>query len=349
MDLACCRRRRDLNNTHSKKCHGIVNNPKTAGESDMNRAAAAGLCVVGGVILVFAITAVVLACLTNRCGYNRRVRISDRVVLDPAPWSCDLLAGSRAATVVQRIPRIIYRSWRDANLPSAFRRAWDHTQTHNPAYRQVLYTDADVAVFMRTVASPRVRRCFEAINPKYGAARADVFRYAVLFAYGGVWLDIKSSADDLSRIVGIDDGYLLAKWNIRTGQRADFCAQGLEYACLAGEYQQWWIACVPRHPFLRRVLDAVAAAVEGYDPARFPPGKESVLRLTGPTIYTITIDRTIADGCRDFRLVRPQGFINRSTVHYSALLWAIVHFAATTLGLKSRRHYSQQTEPIVIG
>lgn len=59
-----------------------------------------------------------------------------------------------------------------------------------------------------------------------------------------------------------------------------------------GEYQQWWIACVARHPFLRAVIDACVAGIAAY---RFDAsdtwtfGKSGVLRLTGPIASTLAI------------------------------------------------------------
>ena len=221
-----------------------------------------------------------------------------------------------------------------------FQRAWNATAEANPAYQQVLYTDEDVHEFITSRTSERLQRAFFAINPKFGAARADIFRYALLYEHGGVYLDIKSSAEDIDSALRANDQYLLSKWNFPNGQISDFCDRNFIYACETGEYEQWWIIAAPRHPFLKRVLENVIAAVEGFTNEKYPPSKDSILRLTGPTIYTISIDEAIANGCTDYRFTCNE-FNN--VFHYSKFGNHIKDYEKS-----DTVHYSQVTEAIVL-
>jgi len=207
----------------------------------------------------------------------------------------------------QIIPRIIYRTARGRN--DLYKKAWNMTAKRNPEYRQVIYSDDDMEQFMKLHADPAVYNAFLRINPKYGAARADIFRYAVLFSKGGVYLDAKSVAGRLANVIRPDDEMLLSKWPQKYGHGEWLlCAQGTRDACQNGEYQQWWLATRAGHPFLKTVLDDIVKRVSSYTRARYPPGKQSVIRLTGPKVFTLAVDRSIAAMAQGkYRRLRPNG------------------------------------------
>ena len=52
------------------------------------------------------------------------------------------------------------------------------------------YDDEDIKKFLKTHFSIEVLKCFETL--KNGAHKADLFRYCILYAYGGIYLDIKT-------------------------------------------------------------------------------------------------------------------------------------------------------------
>ncbi len=62
----------------------------------------------------------------------------------------------------------------------------------NPYLKHACYENKDIETFLRTHATEDQIKAYLSINPNYGAARADFFRYAVMFYKGGVYLDIKS-------------------------------------------------------------------------------------------------------------------------------------------------------------
>ena len=194
----------------------------------------------------------------------------------------------------QRVPRIIHQTYSApyAEMPLVYREQVSLVRGMNPEYEYRFYTDADAEAFVRSVygADSAVYRAYLAINPAYAPARADLFRYLLLYEHGGVYLDVKSSTTvPLRDVIGGSDEYLLSSWCEGECGRVNWDSHvrtGL------GEYQQWWLACAPRHPFLRAVIDACLANIAAY---RFDPsdewtfGKRGVLKLTGPIAYTRAI------------------------------------------------------------
>ena len=136
-------------------------------------------------------------------------------------------------------------------------------------------------------------------------------------------------------------GLVVSKWSHRTGQPASFCRRGFLFSCVRGEYQQWWMAASPRHPALKRVIDRVVSNINKYSRTDYPPGKQSVLRLTGPTTYTISIDEAISSGIPGIRIVCPDG--NGAFVYSSKSESHIASYSQAGM-----RHYSDLTSDIVV-
>ena len=112
-----------------------------------------------------------------------------------------------------RIPFIIYRTWKNTNLNEQFMHAWNTTSINNPEFEQKLYTDLDVNSFINDFDYPGLKKAYNRINPKYGAARADLFRYAILYKNGGFYMDIKTYTEcSIKDKLGNNDAFLLSKW-----------------------------------------------------------------------------------------------------------------------------------------
>ena len=160
-----------------------------------------------------------------------------------------------------------------------------------------------------------VHAAYELINPAYGAAKADLFRYCLIYTYGGVWLDIKSTAVNLDNLIHPNDGLLLSYWDPNTFQKhlsKIFC--GIIYnQCKHGhgELQQWWMASAPGHPLVRRVIDQVVENIHSHrntasvaaseeekceimnkimPPKAYQAILSNVLRVTGPWAFTHAIE-----------------------------------------------------------
>lgn len=163
------------------------------------------------------------------------------------------------------IPHKIYRTWRTNDLPIAFQKAWNFTRKHNPYFEQVLYTDKDVRYFMykyyknHSVWSSAVYDAFNSINPIYHAARADLFRYALLYEKGGIYLDIKSTASNISQILN-NNSFLYSPWE--WGLFRIFSIPTLR--TWDGEYQQWWFAAAPKHKVTKKIIDDVLGKIHNY-------------------------------------------------------------------------------------
>lgn len=214
------------------------------------------------------------------------------------------------------IPKTIYRTWPTSEMPTSFQLSWNSTQHYNPTYKQILFTDQEMSRFMRRhygadpVWNGEVYRAFTSINAVYGAARADLFRYALIYNRGGVYMDAKSSAANISEVLLADDDMVVSHWGFFSIVRL-WSMYHLKK--MQGEYQQWWLAAAPGHPALRSVIDHTIQRIRTH--TERPGSREAcaayrdwignslslylvsdckgveILRTTGPFVFTEGVNR----------------------------------------------------------
>lgn len=191
-------------------------------------------------------------------------------------------------TETRHIPRIVWQTCRDKDaLPDRIRETRAHLAAQNPDWRFELFDDADRDAFVEKHFGPRILRAYRSIDARYGAARADYWRYLVVYRQGGVYLDIKSSATrPLDEIIRPDDRMLLSQWQNGPGQTFENWGLQLNFHHPGGEYQNCFITAEPRHPLLARVIHHVTRNLEGYVKRLDGVGHFGVLRMTGPHAMT---------------------------------------------------------------
>lgn len=186
------------------------------------------------------------------------------------------------------IPKIIYQTFHSEKLRFVTRQFIRLMRLRNPGYRYEFYDDERVDRFFKEEFDEEIYNLFSRID--IGAVRADVFRYAVLYKYGGVYLDV--------------DGYAIRDLDkmIRPEDRCIVTHEGNP-----GLYAQYALVCDKEHPFLKRTLDMV---IDNLKHNRHPHDGH---KMTGPTVYTAAVNACIAEGITDeYRIwgVDYNGFLN---------------------------------------
>jgi hypothetical protein len=191
----------------------------------------------------------------------------------------------------RHVPQVIHQTFPVKALPRALDESIAAMRALNPQCEHRLYDDADISAFVERHYGRDMLDRLLRISPRYGAARADLFRYLLLYKEGGVYLDIKSTTrKPLREVIRDDDEYLLSHWRNGRGER--FRGWGLhdELSHIAGgEFQQWFIVAAPGHPFLRAVILSVLRNLSVYSPRLHGVGRLAVLQLTGPIAYTLAL------------------------------------------------------------
>lgn len=168
------------------------------------------------------------------------------------------------------IPKTIYQTYKNNKLPVLTRWHIMRMKKRNPSYCYQFYDDSMIDQFVNEAFAPEVFDLYKTIN--IGAAKADFFRYAVLFKKGGVYLDIDSLfLKTLDEIILPTDSAIISLGSNKQN------------------YVQWALFYEAGHPFLKHTLDAI---IENLRENKYP---YDVLRMTGPTVYTEAIQRCLAE------------------------------------------------------
>lgn len=238
------------------------------------------------------------------------------------------------------IPKVIHQTFPNENLPVFIKSNIERIKFANPNWEYRFYSDQDVVKFIQEEYGDRILLYFNRINPIYGAARADLFRYLLMYKVGGVYLDIKSSlSKPLDDVLLADDRYLLSFWaNKAVGQHQGWGLHPEVSHINGGEFQQWHIMAARGHPFLRAVIANVLRNIDVYNPLIHGAGQRGVLRVTGPVAYTLAIAPLLE--LYQHRLLVSN---NELGLDYS------IFTSENGLSHKSlfKHHYTQLSEPVV--
>lgn len=239
---------------------------------------------------------------------------------------------------------VVWRCYRDDTWKDkkVYRDAYDRTRKILPHADHRVMTDRDIDQWMLQHFPPETRegRAYATINPKYGAARADLWRLLVVYVHGGLYLDMKSAV--VAPIPPMDDMFNFSRW-------ATWRSPDGKY-----EIQNWFVYAPARHPVLRVILDTVIQNVEDEsagtrDPEYFrmyrnafgfeTPAKLRVLFTTGPRAWTLAVDRmdpALRSMVREHR-----------TDLGGSLAYSLRMFHHMTV--EGKRHYSRQHEALCLG
>jgi mannosyltransferase OCH1-like enzyme len=233
------------------------------------------------------------------------------------------------------IPKIIHQCFvQKDNLPQPILEVQNILMNLNPDWEYRLYDDQDMLDFIEDNYDSKVLRSYNKINPLYGAARADFFRYLLIHKVGGAYFDIKSyAARPLNNIIDGHD-YVLSHWiSFPTGK------WGMSNKYPYGEFQQWHVIGAPGHPFLKAVIERVMENIENYSVEKHGVAKLGVLILTGPKVYTEAINPLT--GQHNHKWYKTN---DEAGLVYSIMQNFVGHVSLFPV---SHPHYSQIVAPIV--
>lgn len=226
-----------------------------------------------------------------------------------------------------QIPRVVHQVY-VATIPQRIKDLMDSLKAKNPMFEFRFYDEKAMISYIKEKYGEKILSYFLRINPAYPSARCDLFRYLVIYAEGGIYLDVKStSSRPLDQILVGTNSYLLCRWDNRKGEAHENFGRHTEVASMkGGELQQWHVISAPGHPFLRRVINNVLSNIDRYRPWSEGTGQKGVMRLTGPTVYTLTIAKMLRKYPHTYFRTHLQaglvysGGIRLSTLNYSEVL-----------------------------
>ena len=87
------------------------------------------------------------------------------------------------------IPLNIFMTWNTNDMPPNMKKSVDIVKSTNPEFNVYIYNDKDCYDFLKNNFIKDVVDAFDCLIP--GAYKADLWRYCILYKYGGIYQDIK--------------------------------------------------------------------------------------------------------------------------------------------------------------
>ncbi|PWY94979.1 hypothetical protein BO94DRAFT_530871 [Aspergillus sclerotioniger CBS 115572] len=246
----------------------------------------------------------------------------------------DVVVGGAISGITDKI-------WQSAKNPHLSDDQHDWIDTwfaKNPSFRYELLTDASAVTFVRThyAMRPDIIEVFETLP--IPILRADLLRYLLVLAEGGIWSDLDVTCDKpVAEWVPAE--YKDDKIEMIVGLEFDFEWRG-EGTPIASQFCNWVFAAPPSSRVLQVVVDAVVAKIKEIAALNRVQIKDLTLEMlpidvvdvTGPKIMTIAVleslrqllGRTVDD--RDFHAIKKPKLIG------DVLIMPGVSFAAAQSG-----------------
>ena len=215
------------------------------------------------------------------------------------------LPAREASSYKQLVPFNVWQTWITVHLPPRLSRVINRFRQINPEYSHYLYTNKDCDDFIRKhYSGSDTEKAYFRINPAFGSARADFWRYCVLYHYGGVYLDIDSTCPiPLRKLIRPNDASVLSHESnmIRSWEEP---LKALQIQTILDTpphgslvdidrvLLQWLLIYTPNHPFLKYVIESTTQAILNFqesDATSRPNSHLLTLALTGPLRYTHSI------------------------------------------------------------
>ena len=224
------------------------------------------------------------------------------------------------------IPKIIYQTWYKKDIPKPIQNAINLMMEQNPNYSYQLYDDTDIDEFIKSNFNQTIYLAYKSLT--VGAAKADLWRYLILFKHGGVYLDIDSVIYGKLDELIIDDCAIISREK--------------NY----GKFAQWCLIYPPNHEILKICIEKCIFNITNKT-------TNDILELTGPVVYSQSIKEYFKDN--DIYTLTDE-FINhnKDTTKTRAYLWdyhGYVHFRhpESDVLYADKKHWrdEQQTKKVI--
>ena len=158
------------------------------------------------------------------------------------------------------IPKRIYQTWKYHELPDGISLTIQDMKKLNPSYEFYMYDDADIDNFVNKYYPGEIANAYNMLN--IGTAKADLWRYLILYKYGGIYLDIDSmitkSLDDL---IMLDDDAIITRESHKN------------------IFNQWILIFSEKHPILKATIDKCVYNI-------INKTSNNIWEVTGPGVFT---------------------------------------------------------------
>jgi len=208
-----------------------------------------------------------------------------------ATKNCEVGQNNQKSTYVYQsqedFPRVVWQGWKSTDT-SRFDNFRNRMIEDNPDWKFSLVTNEEQEKFLRETDDEIVQlayRSFKLINPKNGASRADIWRYAVMYYHGGFYLDMDASCADFNNLLEVANANHASVLLTREGNKVNYLHNRHTTV-------MWAFLAKPRHPLFVNAIKTV------WDNMSFDQPREEIMARgvgnDGTKTLTVEFSGTIA-------------------------------------------------------
>ena len=189
-----------------------------------------------------------------------------------------------------KIPKVIYQTYKK-NKPK--NKYMIEFLEKNPDFKYEFYDDDLCEEFIKNNFDNRTLMAFQKLNK--GAAKADLWRYCIMYKKGGIYLDLDSSIHiNLNNIINKYDNYILydSSYNLI----------------------QWILICSPNNILFKKAIELSVNRINN--------NEENIFLSTGPTLFSdtffsIALNKDIYDSNTSIKEEDRKSIINKYKDKYN--------------------------------
>lgn len=161
------------------------------------------------------------------------------------------------------IPKLIHQTFYTKDLPTNVQSIIEIMKKNNPEYKYTIYDDSEIEKFIFDEFDSSVYKAFKMLN--VGAAKADLWRYCILYKKGGIYLDIDSEINNKLDLLDLDNTSAIVS---RENHKDIFL--------------QWCLMFSSNHPILKICIDKCVDNI-------LNKKTNNILYLTGPVVFSESV------------------------------------------------------------
>ena len=185
-----------------------------------------------------------------------------------------------------KIPNTVFQTWETNYVGKRHHRSITEFRRQNTEFSFLLFDSTSRDQYMeKNWKGRKILQVYRA--SVFGAMKADIFRYCILYDQGGYYFDISKGlkAPILTLIRPDSEFFVTQESTPLDDDSVDLTKYGLEQR----KFLQWGLGLVPKHPILQGVIQEIEGRSHAYFGKIFDDPKSAILNFTGPGAFTRSV------------------------------------------------------------
>jgi len=205
-----------------------------------------------------------------------------------------------------RIPNNFFQTWKTDIVDAEHFNLLKRYREQNPEFNFIFFDDAQMADYMKRVWGHHpISEIFA--KTQFGAAKADIWRYCMLFDQGGVYLDIDAGLNfklasiprDVNELISYEHNSILRNASFEFPSDAWFLqnynavADRLEHA--GRLVLNWGMVFAKGHPVMQNCINIICEHAHEYRGKKFGNMLNATIHFSGPYVLTRAVWRYVLE------------------------------------------------------